>query len=88
MPFWGNTKGQMFRQGIAHAQFRCKHVVSPFLVMVVFEALTESFSILSTGGSPLGGISSNLSTSTVTVPSWRSFQNVYPQNITDWNCEC
>ena len=41
--------------------------------------LTESFSILSSGGSPLGGISTNLPSSTLTVPSWRC-------SFLSWHC--
>ena len=51
---------QRFRPGIVHVQFTHKWMLRPLLVMLVFEVLTESF-IPSSGGSPLGGISINLS---------------------------
>ena len=68
------TQSQKFRLGIAHVQFTCKRMSSYFLVMVAFEMLIESFSILSSCGSPLGGMSINLSSSTVTMPACSSRQ--------------
>jgi len=43
---------QRFRQGTAHAQFTC---IGFFPCDGCFEVLNESFSILLSGGSPLGG---------------------------------